>query len=227
MTALKDLPLVRLQGLRHRFQLGGSLIEVLRGVELEVAAGEFIAIMGPSGSGKSTLLHILGGLLRPWQGDYFLGATNVLKCSPRQLAGLRAKRFGLVFQMFHLLPEMSLLQNVLLPFLYNDIPPEQAQAMALDAIARTGLSGRHYHKPGELSGGEMQRAAIARALAPQPDLLLADEPTGNLDGQTGNEILTLFEELHQRGTTIVMVTHDPQVAARAQRTLRMRDGRLS
>ncbi|MFP7754263.1 ABC transporter ATP-binding protein [Thermodesulfobacteriota bacterium B35] len=219
--------LVSTAGLQHGYRRGPHAVEVLRGVDLEVDAGEFVAIMGPSGSGKSTLLHILGCLVRPLAGSYLLAGTDVLSLPEKELAAIRASRIGFVFQMFHLLPALDVLRNVSLPFLYNGIAPDRARRLALAAIGRVGLAHRVDHRPCELSGGEMQRAAIARALAVEPELILADEPTGNLDAASSGEILELFARLHRSGRTIIMVTHDPAVAAMAQRILRLEDGRLA
>jgi len=218
--------LVEVDGLCHRYRRGNHDIEVLRGVDMTLEQGEFVAIMGPSGSGKSTLLHILGCLVRPVSGSYHLAGADVLHLPESELAAIRACRIGLVFQMFHLLPELNVLQNVLLPFLYNGIDTRRSRRMALAAIEQVGLQHRIGHRPAELSGGEMQRTAIARALAVQPELILADEPTGNLDAASSGEILELFGSLHRDGRTLLMVTHDPAVAAMTQRTLTLQHGRL-
>jgi ABC-type lipoprotein export system ATPase subunit len=193
---------------------------------MDIQKGEFVAIMGSSGSGKSTLLHILGCLVQPMAGSYFLGNTDIMTVSKHEISQIRAKKIGFVFQMFHLLPAMTVQQNIALPFLYNDIEPLKAHENIQLAIKQTGLAGRINHKPNELSGGEMQRVAIARALAVQPEIILADEPTGNLDSRTGREILSLFQQLHKTGSTIVMVTHDENVASMAQRILILQDGRF-
>ena len=183
--------------------------------------------MGSSGSGKSTLLHILGCLLKPTSGTCLLRGRDILQLQEKELAQLRAETIAHVFQQFHLLPTMTVLENVLLPSLYNSsIPPEQAEAEALQAIEQVGLKQRIRHKPNELSGGEMQRVAIARALAVQPDLILADEPTGNLDQDSSREILALFQEINQQGCTLVLVTHDPEIAQQARSTRYLRNGNL-
>lgn len=174
--------------------------------------------MGSSGSGKSTLLHILGCLLKPTSGTCCLRGRDILRLKEKELARLRAETIAHVFQQFHLLPTMTVLENVLLPSLYNSIPPEQAEAEARRAIRQVGLEQRIKHKPNELSGGEMQRVAIARALAVKPDLILADEPTGNLDQDSSREILTLFREINQQGCTLILVTHDPEIAGQARTT---------
>jgi len=218
--------LVQVRGLCHHYTVGSERVEVLHEVDFSVKQGEFVAIMGTSGSGKSTLLHILGCLIRPSSGEYLLGKTNVLYCSDLQLASIRANRIGFVFQIFHLLPEMTVYQNVSLPFLYNDINQQKSKDKVNKAIQQTGLSHRSHHKPMELSGGEMQRVAIARALAIEPELILADEPTGNLDSHTGKEILDLFKKLHQSGRTVIMVTHDKNVASESERILILEDGKF-
>jgi len=218
--------LVKIRDLRHEYALGSTNVEVLRSIDLDVKQGEFMAIMGSSGSGKSTLLYILGCLIRPVSGSYLLDGTDILSMANQEIARIRANQIGFVFQMFHLLPSMTIQQNISLPFLYNDINPEQARENVARAIKQTGLTKRINHKPHELSGGEMQRVAIARALAVEPEIILADEPTGNLDSRTGQEILDLFQQLHQGGSTIVMVTHDEKVASMAQRILILQDGRF-
>ena len=218
--------LVEVQGLRHQYVRGSHRIEVLDGIGMTVERGEFVAIMGPSGSGKSTLLHVLGCLVRPVAGRYLLAGVDVLALPERKLAALRASRIGFVFQKFHLLPELDVLQNVLLPFVYSRVDTRCARRMAMAAVEQVGLLHRIDHRPAELSGGEMQRTAIARALAVEPELILADEPTGNLDAASSGEILDLFRRLHAGGRTIVMVTHDPAVAAGSERILTLEDGRI-
>lgn len=219
--------LVEIGGLHHRYWRGSHGIDVLRGLSMNIDQGEFVAVMGPSGSGKSTLLHIMGCLVRPGSGSYLLAGVDVLELPEKKLAAIRASRIGFVFQIFHLLPALSVLQNVSLPFLYNQVESRLAERLAMTAVERVGLLHRIDHKPAELSGGEMQRAAIARALAVQPELILADEPTGNLDTASSGEILDLFRQLHRSGCTIVMVTHDREVAAGTQRILTLHDGRLT
>lgn len=213
--------------LHKNYSLGSEVIPVLRGVDLQVEKGEFISIMGTSGSGKSTLLHILGGLDQPDQGTYFLNDRDMLVLSDRERSWIRAHWIGFVFQTFDLLPEVNVVENVKLPFLYNSFDDQTRDRMVSDAIEKVGLSLRKQHRPAEMSGGEMQRVAIARALAINPKLILADEPTGNLDNQNSREILKLFKELHVGGTTIVLVTHDVEVAATSQRVLKMENGCLS
>ena len=218
--------LLQARGIRKNYQLGGSEIEVIRGVDLTVSSGDFLAIMGTSGSGKSTLMHILGGLARPDAGSYLFGDRDMLRLSDDGLSWIRAHWIGFVFQTFDLLTELDVRDNVALPFLYHHTPPEDAERRIGEAIEKVGLSHRIRHRPVELSGGEMQRVAIARALVAAPKLILADEPTGNLDTRNSSEILDLFTGLNETGSTIVMVTHDPQVASCAKNILRMEDGVL-
>ncbi len=201
-------------------------VAALRGVDLSIAEGEFVAIMGPSGSGKSTLMHILGLLDSPSEGRYLLAEVPVAGMREKELARLRNRSIGFVFQAFFLLPRLTALRNVELPLIYRGLPWGERMRRAHDALASVGLEDRTHHYPNELSGGEKQRAAIARALAQEPDILLADEPTGNLDSQASREVLDLFAELHRQGKTIVMVTHEPEVGACAGRIVRMHDGRI-
>ena len=212
--------------LSKSYQLGGEPVEALRGVSLALDHGDFLAVMGASGSGKSTLLHVLGLLATPDGGEYLLNGQDVASLDDGQRSRLRATAIGFVFQTFNLLPELSVWDNVALPFLYQPVAQDEACAKVERAVAQVGLSQRLKHRPGQLSGGEMQRVAIARALAIEPLLILADEPTGNLDRKTGDGILQLFLDLNAGGASIVMVTHDPRVAERAGRTIEMLDGRL-
>jgi len=199
---------------------------VLAGVDFTARRGEFVAITGRSGSGKSTLLHILGGLDRPSAGSYRFAGREMAALDDDERSRIRNARIGFVFQSFHLLAQLTVAENVALPFSYAAQPPRDALARAASALERVGLSHRATHRPAELSGGEMQRAAIARAIVAEPDLLLADEPTGNLDAATGAQVLDALEALHARGTAIVLVTHDAEVAARAERRCRLSEGRL-
>lgn len=215
------------------YTLGSSRVEVLRGVELTVESGEFLAVMGASGSGKSTLLHILGGLDRPDSGAVTFAGRDLTGMWPRELNRFRNRKVGFVFQFYHLLDELNVLENVLVPVMagtglrgWFNLRVSMRQR-ARDLLERLGLSHRLRHKPYQLSGGERQRVAVARALINDPPLLLADEPTGNLDSATGNGILEVFEELHAAGQTIVMVTHDNRTAARASRTVTLVDGKIS
>ncbi len=219
-------PLVDLQGVEKVYTLGEMRVQALCGVDLKMTRGEFITIMGASGSGKSTLLHILGCLDSPTSGTYCLNGENVSALDDMALSRIRSTQIGIVFQTFNLISEYSVLENVALPLLYQGVTEGEANKRALERLATVGLASRVRHRPRELSGGEMQRTAIARALAINPLLVLADEPTGNLDSATGRDILHLFSDLHAEGTTILMVTHDPDVAASSQRVLQMRDGYL-
>jgi putative ABC transport system ATP-binding protein len=221
MTAL-----IQLRGVAKRFQLGESQVEALRGLDLEIAEGEFVAVMGPSGSGKTTCLEILGALSRPSDGTYLLDGLAVHEFDDDALADLRAARMGFVFQTFNLMPRMSALRNAALPLLYAGVGRRQREARVGALLVRLGLAHRLQHRPAQLSGGERQRIAIARALANDPRVILADEPTGNLDGATGREILSIFKDLHREGRTLVVVTHSEEVAACAGRVVRIRDGRI-
>jgi putative ABC transport system ATP-binding protein len=216
------IPVLQIRDVTKHYQMGMELVRALSGVSLTIYKGEYVAIMGASGSGKSTLLNILGCLDSPTSGEYFLGGQDVSRLSEAVLAGVRGKRIGFIFQTFELLARATALKNVELPLLYTRTPHRRQHA--LDALKRVGLQDRVSHRPNELSGGQRQRVAIARALAQSPDILLADEPTGNLDSKTGREILGLFEKLNQEGQTIVVVTHDPSVAERCRRIIRISDG---
>ncbi len=218
-------PLIHLAGVGKTYLMGEQTVEALSSFDLDIQRGEMVAITGPSGSGKSTLLHVLGCLDRPTTGTYLLDGQRVDQLTDRELARLRNSDIGFVFQSFNLLSEESALENVLLPLVYGRVPGRRAKAR--EALERVGLSHRLDHRPAELSGGEQQRVAIARALVKQPRLILADEPTGNLDSASGQSILDIFSELHADGITIILITHDPDVAGLAQREVRMRDGRLS
>lgn len=218
--------LLQISAVRKRFSLGGEEIEVLRGVDLTVRPGDFLSIMGTSGSGKSTLLHVLGGLTKPDSGSFVFSGRDMLTLSDNELSWIRAHWIGFVFQTFDLLSDLDVIDNVSLPFLYNRQDRLNVQQKVNEAVEKVGLGHRKRHRPTELSGGEMQRVAIARALAISPKLILADEPTGNLDTRNSLDILNLFKELNELGVTIVMVTHDPQVAAVSNEILKMRDGVL-
>jgi ABC-type lipoprotein export system ATPase subunit len=208
------------------YRIGDETIRVANGVDLTVASGDFVAIMGTSGSGKSTLLHIFGTLARPDSGKYLLNGIDALALNDQQQSQLRAESLGFVFQIFYLLPELTVWENIALPFQYRRLESQLQQERITAAIERVRLPHRRNHRPAELSGGEMQRVAIARALVVNPLLILADEPTGNLDDKSTRDILDLFLELNASGTTFIMVTHDRQVASVAQRTLQMREGKL-
>jgi putative ABC transport system ATP-binding protein len=218
------MEIIAAEGLFKRYELGGETVTALDGVDLTVGAGEMVSITGPSGSGKSTLMHIIGCLDRPDEGVYRLAGEDVSRMSRDRLAEVRNRRIGFIFQTFNLLPRMSSLENVELPLLYGG--QEDSRAKAAAALERVGLGERMGHEPNQLSGGQRQRVAIARALVMNPALLLADEPTGNLDSRTGQEILALFRALHGEGHTIMIVTHDPSVASCCGRQVRLRDGRI-
>jgi putative ABC transport system ATP-binding protein len=216
--------IIRTESLVKTYTLGGSTIHALDHVTIEVNEGETVAIMGPSGSGKSTLMHIIGCLDRPDGGRYILAGEDVSRMSPNKLAEVRNRRIGFVFQTFNLLPRLSALENVELPLLYAG--NRQAKDRAEEALKVVGLQDRMHHEPNKLSGGQRQRVAIARAIVGNPAIILADEPTGNLDTATGVEIMQLFDELNRQGRTIVMVTHEPDVAACMKRQIHIRDGRI-
>jgi putative ABC transport system ATP-binding protein len=218
--------IIKTEGLKKIYQMGEEQVKALDGVDIELERGEYVAIMGPSGSGKSTLMNLLGCLDTPSEGEYWLNGHAVSTLNDDELAQVRNKEVGFVFQSFHLLPRYSALDNVQLPLVYSNIPREERLARAIHALEQVDLTDRIHHRPNELSGGQRQRVAIARALINQPSILLADEPTGNLDSTTGREILNLFEHLHTTGHTIILVTHDPEVASHANRIIRLRDGRV-
>ncbi|HKF52555.1 MAG TPA: ABC transporter ATP-binding protein [Candidatus Acidoferrales bacterium] len=208
------------------YEMGTEYVHALRGTSLEIRKGEYSAIMGPSGSGKSTLMNLIGCLDSPTKGAYWLAGRLVSDLDDDELAYIRNKEIGFVFQTFNLLPRATALHNVELPMIYNGTPAEERQERARKALQQVELGERMLHRPNELSGGQRQRVAIARALVNNPSILLADEPTGNLDSQTGEEIMALFARLHQQGNTIILVTHEPDVAQRAHRIIRLRDGKI-
>ena len=218
--------IVETRGIRKIYEMGPNRVEALRGLDFSVRSGEFVAIMGPSGSGKSTLMHILGCLERATEGIYLLGGQDISSVSDRNLSLMRANQIGFVFQTFSLISQYNVFENVEIPFLYRKETRNKARRLAERAIERVGLSARRNHKPSELSGGEMQRVAIARALAVDPLLILADEPTGNLDSETSKNIISLFQDLNEQGTTLIVVTHEKEVASHCQTIYRLLDGQI-
>ncbi|MEN7972812.1 MAG: ABC transporter ATP-binding protein [Verrucomicrobiota bacterium] len=220
------IPIVELRNASKEYVNGLLRVTALRGIDLQINSGEYAVIMGASGSGKSTLLNLLGCLDHLSEGEYLLGGENVSNQSDDELSEIRSKRIGFIFQSYNLIPQLNVLENIEAPLFYQGMPSSEARAKAEALAERTGLSDRLRHKPMELSGGQQQRVAIARSLACDPILILADEPTGNLDTKTGAEILELINELHQEGKTIVMVTHDDDIAHRAQRVVCFRDGQI-
>ncbi len=219
-------PLISLRQVERVYRMGGGEVQALAGVDLEIARGEYVAIMGPSGSGKSTLMNIVGCLDTPTGGTYELAGTTVHELDDDELAGIRNREIGFVFQSFNLLPRADAVTNVALPLLYAGLDRGVRQTRAEEALRRVGLGDRLDHRPNELSGGQCQRLAIARALVNEPSLVLADEPTGNLDSVTSEEIIILFDELSRAGTTVILVTHEDEVADHARRQIRLRDGNI-
>jgi putative ABC transport system ATP-binding protein len=219
-------PIIRIRNLTRLYDMGGELVHALRGVSLDVARNEYVAIMGPSGSGKSTVMNLLGCLDTPSSGEYWLNGEEVSRLSDNALARVRNREIGFVFQTFNLLPRATALHNVELPLVYAGLSAGERRERARHALDQVGLSNRKDHRPNELSGGQRQRVAIARALVNQPSILLADEPTGNLDSATSEEIMRVFGDLHAAGQTVVMVTHEPDIAANAARVITLRDGRI-
>jgi putative ABC transport system ATP-binding protein len=216
--------MIDMREIRKIYSTGRIEVEALRGVDLVIGANEFVSIMGPSGSGKSTLMNLMGCLDTPSSGEYYLDGEKVESLGPNELAEIRNKKVGFVFQNFNLLPYATAFENVEMPLIFGGVATRRRKDRAMELLARVGLGDRADHKPTELSGGEMQRVAIARALANQPRLILADEPTGNLDSASGAEIIQLFEELGRQGHTIVVITHDKEIARRTQRIIQLRDG---
>jgi len=216
--------MLEIKKIKKIYQIGKVKVEALRGVSFSIDKGEFVAIMGPSGSGKSTLMHIIGCLDQPTEGSFIIGGKDVSKLNDDRLAEIRNKRIGFVFQQFNLLSRTSILHNVEIPLIYAGLKTKRRREMAQQALESVGLGDRVKHKPNEISGGEKQRAAIARALVNDPLIILADEPTGNLDTKTGEEIMKIFYKLHQQGNTVIMVTHEAEVARHARRIIHLRDG---
>ena len=219
-------PVIALEDVRKVYRTGALEVEALRGVSLRIDAGEYVAIMGPSGSGKSTLMHILGCLDRITAGSYLLAGEDVGEMDENELADVRNRRIGFVFQQFNLLSSSTAWRNVELPLLYAGVARDERRRRAMDALERVGLADRVDHRPGELSGGQQQRVAVARALVSEPSLILADEPTGNLDSRATADVMALFEQLHDAGRTVVVITHEQEVAEQARRVIRVRDGQV-
>ncbi|NIT35291.1 MAG: ATP-binding cassette domain-containing protein [candidate division Zixibacteria bacterium] len=219
-------PFIKLRDITKIYHMGGEDVVALKDVTLDIERGEYFAIMGPSGSGKSTLMNVIGCLDVPTSGSYHLNGQEIAAATEDELAAIRNREVGFVFQTFNLLPRATASKNVELPLIYAGIPPEERRKRAAEVLAAVGLAKRGHHKPNEMSGGERQRVAIARALINRPSVVLADEPTGNLDTKIGDEILVIFKRINDEGKTVIVVTHDPDVAARARRTILLRDGRV-
>ena len=213
-----------LQGIVKSYQMGQVRVDALKGIDLAVHQGERASIMGPSGSGKSTLLHILGLLDRPTKGEVKIDGINISSLSDDELSAFRGKKIGFIFQAFHIVPSLNALENVALPLMFYNVPKEQREKRAAKALTRLGMGDRMHHLPSELSGGQRQRVAIARALVNEPSILLADEPTGNLDSKSGEEVLKIFDELHKEGKTLLVVTHDSYIAKKSPRLIKLKDG---
>ena len=219
-----DKIVIQLEGLEKHYEVGTQTVKALNGVTLAINKGEYVAVMGPSGSGKSTLMNLIGALDTPSRGEYILNGTNVSHLTDDQLAEIRNREIGFVFQTFNLLPRYSALENVVLPLIYGGVSKEERTKKGEEALKSVGLSDRMTHKPNELSGGQRQRVAVARALVNKPSLILADEPTGNLDSKTSVDIMRLLDDIHAAGNTIVLVTHEEDIAQHAQRIVRFKDG---
>lgn len=218
--------MIALRNITRRYRMGDEEVMALAGVDLDIARNEYVALVGPSGSGKSTLMNIIGCLDTPTTGSYLLNGRDTAQLGEVELAGVRNREIGFVFQSFHLLPRMTVLQNVMQPLVYRGMPAAERRRRAVESLEKVGLGNRQGHRPNELSGGQRQRVAVARALVGEPSLLLADEPTGNLDSRTSREIMALFDELHDQGQTVLVVTHEPDIAAHCRRTVRIGDGRV-
>jgi putative ABC transport system ATP-binding protein len=218
--------MIRLQGVTKQYQMGDQTVHALQGIDLQIERNEMVAFIGASGSGKSTMMNIVGCLDRPSAGEYWLNGREVATMSGDDLARVRNQEIGFIFQSFHLLPRASAVDNVAQPLIYRGVPLRERLALAAQALQRVGLGERMHHRPNELSGGQRQRVAIARALVGKPSILLADEPTGNLDSATSLDIMNLIRELHEGGQTVVIVTHEPEIAEQCQRVVRLRDGRV-
>jgi putative ABC transport system ATP-binding protein len=221
------MSLIHLQQISRRYKMGGETVHALRDVSFDIQRGEYVAIMGPSGSGKSTLMNLIGCLDTPSSGAYELNGHRVSEMNDNQLAEIRNREIGFVFQTFNLLARSNALHNVELPLIYGGVPADERRRAALEALSNVGLADRVHHKPNELSGGQRQRVAVARALVNKPSILMADEPTGNLDSKTGEEIMALFDDLYRKGNTIILVTHEEDIAKHARRIVRLRDGLIA
>lgn len=219
-------PIARIESVRKQYLMGAIMVEALRGISLDFFPGEYITIMGPSGCGKSTLLNILGCLDRPTNGKYILGTDDVSTLNDDELSTIRGTRIGFVFQSYNLIQQLNVLENIEVPLYYQGQPQHESRAVAMKLAERVGLGDRMDHKPYELSGGQQQRVAVARALANDPLIILADEPTGNLDSSSGADILGVFDDLHKQGKTIIMVTHSNEISERAEREIQLRDGHV-
>jgi len=218
--------IINVENVRKTYKMGDNVVKAVDGVSLSVFEGEYLVIMGPSGSGKTTLMHLMGCLDKPDSGEIYLSGQRVSKLNDRDLAKVRNKMIGFVFQQFNLLPRLTALENVELPMIYAGVPRTVRRKRAKELLTMVGLAERMEHRPTQLSGGQMQRVAIARALANEPQIILADEPTGNLDSKSGEEILKIFSDLHSDGLTMIVVTHDPEVAENGERVIHMRDGKI-
>ena len=221
---MSGISIIHLDQIKKSYYIGNNELPVLKGIDLDIQTNEYVALMGPSGSGKSTLMNILGCLDSPTSGSYVLNGQDVSQMEDDALAEVRNKEIGFVFQQFNLMPRLSALENVAIPLIYGGIPRKEREERALEMLQRVGLGDRYKHKPNELSGGQCQRVAIARALINRPALILADEPTGNLDTKTSIEIMDIFSRIHEAGNTVVLVTHEEDIAAHAKRIVRLRDG---
>jgi putative ABC transport system ATP-binding protein len=222
-----DMPILEMQDLGRSYQLGSVELRVLRDISLTIDRGQYVTVMGPSGSGKSTLLNVIGCLDRPTSGDYFLGGQSVAALDDDELSVIRGARIGFVFQSFNLIAQLNVIENIEVPMYYQGFGEHESMERAIDLANMVGLGDRLRHRPTELSGGQQQRVAIARALANDPLIILADEPTGNLDSQSGADILDVLDRLHREGKTLIVVTHDEHIAPRAERTIRLFDGRIA
>jgi putative ABC transport system ATP-binding protein len=218
--------MIRLTGIVKRYVMGEETLMALAGVDLHIGRNEYVALIGPSGSGKSTLMNLIGCLDTPSEGTYVLNGRDTSTMNDNELAQVRNQEIGFVFQSFHLLPRLTVLENVMQPLVYRGMPRAERKALATEALQKVGLGSRLGHRPNQLSGGQRQRVAVARALVGKPSILLADEPTGNLDSRTSAEIMALFDEVHRSGQTVVVVTHEPDIAAYCERTLRVNDGKI-